>query len=144
ISGIAPTVNGIDLSSMVINITGSVANTGIAGQGSSSGVAIPGGLLRLNSAVNGRGAPYKPFSMSLIDSVSWLRGAHYFKAGAEVRAVRMKTDRLGGTTYTYSNLNDFLANRLSQVQFAGDLSAPSPFHDGARGEREARAGVSKA
>ena len=29
--------------------------------------------------------------------------------------IRMETDRLGGTTYTYSNLNDFLANRLQQV-----------------------------
>src|SRR6185436_4879024 len=38
INGFAPTVNGIDLSALTINVTGSVANTGIAGQGSNSGV----------------------------------------------------------------------------------------------------------
>ena len=139
INGVAPIVNGIDLSSIIINITGSVANTGIAGQGSNSGVAIPGGLLRQNSANNGRGAPYKPYSLSLMDSVSIFRGNHFFKVGGEFRMVRMKTNRLGGTTYTYSNLNDFLANRLSSVSFLSDLSGPSPFHDGATGEREARA-----
>ncbi|MEO5762205.1 MAG: carboxypeptidase-like regulatory domain-containing protein, partial [Vicinamibacteria bacterium] len=62
INGIAPTVNGIDLSAITINITGSVANSGIAGQGSTSGTAIPGGLVRQNSATNGRGAPYRPYS----------------------------------------------------------------------------------
>jgi hypothetical protein len=139
INGVAPIVNGIDLSSITLNITGSVANTGIAGQGSNSGVAIPGGLLRQNSANNGRGAPYRPYTLSVMDSIGWLRGQHYFKLGGEFRAVRVKTDRLGGTTYTYSNLNDFLANRLQQVQFLGDLSAPSPFHNGATGEREAKA-----
>jgi hypothetical protein len=46
-------------------------------QGSNSGVAIPGGLLRQNSANNGRGAPYEPYSLSVMDSVSWLRGAHF-------------------------------------------------------------------
>ena len=53
VSGFAPTVNGIDLSAVTINLTGSVANTGIAGQGSSSGIAVPGGLVRANSATNG-------------------------------------------------------------------------------------------
>jgi hypothetical protein len=51
-SGFAPTVNGIDLSALILNISGSVANTGIPGQGNSSGIAIPGGLVRANSATN--------------------------------------------------------------------------------------------
>src|SRR5690606_1745274 len=55
IAGSAPTVNGVDLSQITINLTGSVANTGIPGQGASSGVAVPGGLLRQTSAANGRG-----------------------------------------------------------------------------------------
>ena len=50
----------------------------------------------------------------------------------------MKTDRLGGTTYTYSNLNAFLANTPQQIQYLGDLSAPSPFNNGVTGERNAR------
>jgi hypothetical protein len=138
VSGLAPTVNGIDLSAITINITGSVANNGIVGQGSSSGTAIPGGLVRQNSATNGRGAPYEPYSLSFIESLSSTRGAHLLKAGAEVRLIRMKTDRLGGTTYTFSNLNAFLANTPQQIQYLGDLSAPSPFNNGVTGERNAR------
>lgn len=138
INGIAPTVNGIDLSAITINITGSVANSGIAGQGSTSGTAIPGGLVRQNSATNGRGAPYRPYSLSFVDTVSASRGSHFLKAGAEVRLVRMKTDRLGGTTYTFSNLNAFLANQPQQIQYLGDVSAASPFNGGVTGERQAK------
>jgi hypothetical protein len=93
--------------------------------------------LRQNSATNGRGAPYTPYSLSFVDNLSWVRGNHNLKLGGETRLVRMYTDRLGGTTYTFSNLNDFLANRLQQVQFLDDLSAPSPFNGGATGRRRA-------
>jgi hypothetical protein len=135
VNGRAPTVNGIDLSSITLNISGSVANTGIAGQGASSGIAIPGGLLRQNSATNGRGAPYDPFSLSFIDNLSWDRGIHTLKLGGEYRMIRMTTDRLGGTTYTWSNVNDFLANRLQQTAYLSDLSEPSPFNNNAAGPR---------
>lgn len=135
VGGTAPTINGIDFTPITINITGSVASSGIAGQGSASGIAVPGGLLRQNSATNGRGAPYTPYSLSFVDSVNWSRGSHNYKFGGEVRLIRLYTDRLGGTTYTYSNINDFLANRLQQVQFLDDLSAPSPFNGGATGQR---------
>jgi hypothetical protein len=135
VSGIAPQFPGIDLSAVTLNISGTVANTGISGQGASSGIAIPGGLVRQNSATNGRGAPYTPYSLSLIDSLSWIRRNHTLKFGGEIRRIRMYTDRLGGTTYTWSNLDDFLANRLQQVQYLGDVSAPSAFNNGATGER---------
>lgn len=137
VNGVAPTVNGIDLSAITVSITGQVANSGIAGQGASSGVASPGGLLRQNSATNGRGAPYTPYTISFIDNFSWVRGTHTAKFGGEVRLLRLYTDRQGGTTYTYSNLNDFLANKLQQVQFLGDVSAPSVFNNGATGNRKA-------
>ncbi len=135
VNGVAQPVNGIDLQTMVINISGNVANTGIAGQGSSTGVAIPGGLLRQNSATNGRGAPYDPYSLSFIDNVNWVAGRHALKFGGEARLIRMETDRLGGTTYTWSNLNDFLANRLQSVNFLSDVSSASPFNNGATGPR---------
>jgi hypothetical protein len=138
IAGSAPTVNGIDLSQITLNLTGSVANSGIAGQGASSGIAVPGGLLRQNSAANGRGTPYDPYTLSIIDGLTLTRGNHNAKVGGEVRLMRMTTDRLGGTTYTYSNLNDFLANRAQQIQYLGDLSEPSVFNQGASGERQAR------
>ena len=74
--GVAPTVNGIDFSGFILNLSGSVANTGIAGQGASSGITVPGGLIRANSAQNGRAQPYDPYSLSFIDSLSSVRGKH--------------------------------------------------------------------
>ncbi len=138
INGFAPTVNGIDLSAIAINISGNTANFGIAGQGTSAGTAVPGGLVRANSATNGRGQPYTPYSLSFVDNLNWTRGNHNFKFGGEVRAIRLYTDRLGGTTYTYSNIASFLANTPQSVQFLGDVSAPSPFNGGATGQRYAK------
>ncbi|CAN5439231.1 hypothetical protein BH20ACI1_BH20ACI1_14160 [soil metagenome] len=137
INGQAPTINGFDLSAVTINISGSVAQSGIAGQGSSSGVAVPGGLVRANSATNGRGQPYTPYSLSFIDSYNWTPANHNVKFGGEVRLIRLYTDRLGGTTYTFSNLNAFLGNSPSRIQYLGDVSAPSPFNNGATGQRKA-------
>ncbi|NBQ43997.1 MAG: hypothetical protein EBU23_16420, partial [Mycobacteriaceae bacterium] len=117
------------------NLSGSVANTGIAGQGASTGVAIPGGLVRVNSAGNGRSAPYDPYSLTFNDTISKVSGNHLMKAGADVRVIRMATDQQGGTTYSYSNLNAFLNNTASTVQYFGDLSEPTPFHPNASGPR---------
>ncbi len=138
VQGSAPTINGVDLSTLTLNLSGSVANTGIAGQGASSGIAIPGGLIRGSSAFNGRGFPYTPYSLSFVDSLSMVRGNHNAKFGVEIRAIRLYTDRFGGTTYSFSNLNDFLANKALQIQYVGDLSDPSPFNAGATGQRLAK------
>jgi hypothetical protein len=116
-----------------INLAGSVANNGIAGQGSSSGIGSPGGLVRVNSAGNGRGAPYNPYSLTFADALSNVKGNHYFKAGGDVRLIRMSTDQLGGITYTFPNVTAFLANQPTSIQYFGDLSEPSPFHNGASG-----------
>ncbi|HZJ45996.1 MAG TPA: TonB-dependent receptor [Pyrinomonadaceae bacterium] len=138
INGIAPTVAGFDLSSLVINVSGNTANFALPGQGSSAGTASPGGLVRANSATNGRGQPYTPYTLSFVDNLNWTKGDHNFKFGGEVRLVRLYTDRLGGTTYTYSNLNSFLINTPQSIQFLGDVSAPSPFNNGATGQRYAK------
>jgi hypothetical protein len=133
--GLAPTVNGYDFSTFIINTSGSVANSGIAGQGASSGLTVPGGLVRANSAQNGRAQPYDPYTLSFIDALSTIHGSHFVKIGGEYRMIRMTTDRLGGTTYTFTNLNAFLANQPSSIQFLGDESAPSVFNNGATGPR---------
>jgi len=138
INGVAPVVNGIDLSSIAINISGNTANFSLPGQGTSAGTAVPGGLVRANSATNGRGQPYTPYSLSFIDNLNWTRGSHNYKLGAEVRLIRLYTDRQGGTTYTYSNIAGFLANAPQSIQFLGDVSAPSVFNNGATGERLAK------
>src|SRR5262245_18314679 len=135
INGLVPTGSGVDLSATLINLTGSIANTGIAGQGASSGITVPGGLVRANSAQNGRGQPYDPYSLTFSDTVSHTRGNHYLKMGGELRNIRMSTDRLGGATYAFANLTAFLANQPSSVQFLGDMSEPSVFNNGATGER---------
>ena len=138
INGVAPTIAGFDLSSAVINISGNTANFALPGQGTSAGTATPGGLVRANSATNGRGQPYTPYTLSFVDSANWTKGNHNAKFGGELRMIRLYTDRLGGTTYTYSNLPAFLANTAQSVQFLGDVSAPSPFNGGATGQRFAK------
>jgi len=138
IVGQAPTVNGLDLSNLSFNIAGSVAGFALPGQGSNAGVAVPGGLIRANSAQNGRGQPYTPYSLSFIDNLNWTHGNHALKFGAEIRAVRMYTDRQGGITYTFSSITNFLTNSLQSTQFLGDLSAPSPFFNNSTGPAYAR------
>ncbi|MET0626161.1 MAG: carboxypeptidase regulatory-like domain-containing protein [Pyrinomonadaceae bacterium] len=137
VNGVAPTVNGLDLSAITLNISGNTANFNLPGQGTSAGTATPGGLVRANSATNGRGQPYTPYTLSFIDNLNWTRGSHNFRFGGEVRAVRLYTDRLGGTTYTYASLQNFLAGTLQSVQYVGDLSAESPF-TGVTGQRLAK------
>lgn len=137
VNGQAPTVNGLDLSAITLNISGNTANFNLPGQGTSAGTAVPGGLVRANSATNGRGQPYTPYTLSLIDNVNWTRGAHNFRFGGEARALRLYTDRLGGTTYTFASLQNFLTNSLQSVQFVSDLSDPSPF-TGVSGQRLAK------
>jgi hypothetical protein len=127
INGQAPTVAGVDLSNITLNLSGSVAGFALPGQGANAGIAVPGGLVRANSAQNGRAQPYTPYSLSWIDNLSWTKGNHSFKFGGELRFINMYTDRLGGTTYTWSSINNFLSNTLQSTQFLGDLSSPSPF-----------------
>jgi hypothetical protein len=119
--------------SISLNLSGNVTIAGIAGQGASSGLASPGGLVRVNSAGNGRSAPYNPYSLTFADSVSRVAGNHFFKMGGDVRIIRMSTDQQGGITYTFSNVGAFMANTPSSIQYFGDLSEPSPFHNGASG-----------
>ena len=125
-----PVFNGI-----AMNLGGNVANAGIAGQGNTTGLASPGGLVRVNSAGNGRAAPYDPYSLTFADSLNRLSGNHYVKVGGEARVIRMTTDQQGGTTYAFPTQAAFLANTPSTIQYFGDLSEPSPFHNGAIGPK---------
>ncbi len=124
IPGPSPDAN---INGVTINLSGSVALGGIAGQSGSAGLAIPSGLIRLSSSFNGRGAPYTGFSNSFIDNLSVLHGSHSMKFGAEVRLISLYNDQLGGTTYSFPNVTAFLANQPSSIAFNGDLSAKSPF-----------------
>jgi Carboxypeptidase regulatory-like domain len=139
IAGVGPTVNGVDFSQIAINATGSITLSGIAGQGgSNAGLAIPGGLVRSNSASNGRSQPYTPYSLSFIDNLSYSQGIHNLKFGTEVRLIRMYTDRLGGTTYSFSNVTSLINGSLSTVDDLVDVDQPSPYNNGATGRLNLR------
>ena len=101
IHGVAPVVNGIDFGLLAFNLSGSIANTGIAGQSASSGIVVPGGLVRANSATNGRAAIYDPSSIAFANTTTLVRGNHLAKFGADVRLIGMTFDQQGGTTYSY-------------------------------------------
>ncbi|MEK7405652.1 MAG: carboxypeptidase regulatory-like domain-containing protein [Acidobacteriota bacterium] len=121
----APTALAVDaglpsLDGIGINISGSIVQPGING-GAPSGVAMPGGVTRQSSAGNGRGSDYRGRTYSLIDNLSWVRGAHNLKAGVEFRALRVPFNYLGGLTYSFSNLDNFLANSAATVAYIGDL-----------------------
>ena len=135
VSGFAPTIPGVDTSAFAVSFTGTVAIPGVGGQGASAGAASLGNLIRSNSTQNGRGQPYTNYTVSYIDSLSIIQSNHSFKLGAEFRPVRLATDRLGGTTYTFSNLAGLLANTPTGIQVLGDTSSPDPFNGGATGQR---------
>ena len=135
INGFAPPIPGVDTSAFAVSFTGTVAIPGIGGQGASAAASSLGNLIRSNSSQNGRGQPYTNYTGSFIDNLSVIRQGHALKFGFEFRPVRLYTDRQGGTTYTFSNLNALLANTPSQIQVLGDTSAPDPFNNGATGIR---------
>ena len=121
------------LTGIAINLGGNVANSGIAGQGATTGLASPGGLVRVNSAGNGRSAPYDPYSLTIADTFNGLTGTHFVKVGGDVRLIRMTTDQQGGVTYAFPTQAAFLANQPSTIQYFGDLSESAPFHPGVTG-----------
>jgi hypothetical protein len=127
VNATAPQVPGVDLTGVTLSLSGTVALGGVAGLGGSAGVTSPTGQLRLSSALNGRGAPYTNYSLSFIDNLTLIRGKHAVKTGIEIRPIRIKTAYQGGTTYTISNIQSFLADTPSQVQFNGDTASTSPF-----------------
>lgn len=124
VPGPSPNAN---LTGVALNLTGGTALSGIAGQTGAAGVALPGGLIRLSSSFNGRGAPYTNTSYSFIDNLSKIVGNHSMKFGVEIRPVTLFNDQQGGTTYSFNSITDFLNNNTASIQYNGDLSALSPF-----------------
>ncbi len=126
---VVPTVtglNGFDLTRTSLRLTGNVVSPGVNG-GAATGFTEPGGLTRQSSAGNGRAQPIRPSTYSVIDNFSLTKGNHSFKFGGEVRLLRVNFDQLGGITYTYGNLTDFLLNRNLTAAFIGDLSQQGDF-----------------
>jgi hypothetical protein len=135
INGVAPLIPGVDTSAFAVSFTGTVAIPGIGGQGASAGASSLGNLVRGNSSQNGRGQPYTNYTTSFIDNLSVIQKEHSLKFGFELRPIRLYTDRQGGTTYTFPNINALLANQPTNIQVLGDTSAPDPWNNGATGNR---------
>lgn len=123
----APSVPGLDLTGVTVSLSGVVSLGGTGGQQGSVGIASPTGQLKLSSALNGREAPFTNHSFSFIDNVTWIHGSHTMKFGVEIRPQYLHTAFFGGTTYSFSNIQAFLADVPSQVAFNGDTTALSPF-----------------
>ena len=122
-----PNVPGVDLSGVTISLSGVVSLGGTGGQQGSVGIASPTGQLKLSSALNGRAAPYTNYSLSFIDNLTWIHGNHNVKFGVEFRPEHLKTAFYGGTTYSFANIQAFLADVPTSVAFNGDTTAMSPF-----------------
>jgi len=126
---VVPTIaglSGVDLSLVSLRLTGNIVSPGVNG-GAPTGFTEPGGLTRQSSAGNGRAQPIRPSSVSFIDTLAWTKGNHNFKFGGELRSINVRFDQLGGITYSYGSIRDFVLNQNLTAAYIGDLSAPGDF-----------------
>ncbi len=117
---------GLDLSNVLISITG-------AAQSGASGIVTPTGA---GSTPITQGIPATTYEYTYMDNLSWSHGSHNFKTGIEYNPRGMFLDQLGGTAYTFSSIQNFLANIPNQVNVTSTVSGPSIFFNGATGTRQ--------
>lgn len=130
--------DGSDLSQSTILIRGDVGQSGIVGQPARIGIASVGGLLRTNRAFTGRGLHFTPYNFQFNDNVVLTKiRNHTLTFGGGLRILRTYMNVLNGTTYTFSNLENFLQATPASVQYLGDLGSPSPVGATPSGERKA-------
>jgi hypothetical protein len=119
-------IPGADIGNATITIGG-------ANQSGSTGFVKPTGA---GSSPLFHSNPFTNYEFEIIDNLSWIRGAHTIKTGVEINPRRLRMDSTGGIVYTFTSVQNFLANSASQVQYTGDLNgSPSPFHNGFLGQR---------
>jgi len=112
---------GADISNATITIGG-------ANQSGSTGFVKPTGA---GSSPLFHSNPFTNDEFEIIDNLSWARGSHNLKFGVEFNPRRLRMDSTGGIVYTFTNVQNFLSNIPSQIQYTGDLNAsPSPFNNG--------------
>ena len=119
-------IPGADLGNATITIGG-------ANQSGSTGFVKPTGA---GSSPLFHSNPFTNDEYEIIDNVSWIKGSHSVKTGVEINPRRLRMNSTGGIVYTFTNIQNFLANVPSQIQYTGDLNeSPSPFHNGFVGNR---------
>jgi hypothetical protein len=122
-------VPGVDITADTFNIGG---GTGLY---TGTGVTTPTGA---GSTPLQHGNPYTNWEYEYIDNLSWIKGAHNFKAGFDINQRYLYVNQIGGVVYTFTTVQNFLANIPSQVSFDGTLSNPSPFFPGTSGQPQAK------
>ena len=80
-------------------------------------VSIPG-FTKLNQASN---AVKSPTSYSLKDDFTWTRGAHTIQAGVEIKDIHYNYSQASENGLIWSNLANFAANKLDQVNLIGGV-----------------------
>jgi hypothetical protein len=108
-----------------VSLSGSVTSSSIDARGS-TGIARSGLQLRATSAASGGGSVFDPQSLSFQNNTTWTRGAHTLKFGGEYRRIQSDFQFLGGTTYEYNSINDFIDNRPNRVQVVLDSPVFEP------------------
>jgi hypothetical protein len=102
-----------------VSLSGAVGSSSIDGRGT-TGIARSGLQLRATSAAQGAGSLFEPASFSFTDAITMTRGTHTFKAGGEYRRINVGFQFLGGDTYEFNSVVDFIDNRPNRVQRALD------------------------
>jgi hypothetical protein len=120
-TGYFPATPGIDLSGATVSISGTPNFAGV------SQFVSPTGQIKLSSAFPGRAAPYTNYSLSFIDSLSWIHRNHTVKFGVEIRPQSIKSAFYGGTAYSFNGVQALLANTPAQIQAIADSTNTSPF-----------------
>ena len=121
VSGVAPVIPGVNLDGVTISLTGVQALDG------TSSYASPTGQIKVSSAFSGKAAPYTNYSLSFIDNLNLIRGSHNIKIGVEIRPQHIENAFLGGTTYSFNGIQNFMAGTPFQVQVLGNTNDVSPF-----------------
>ena len=121
VTGVAPQIPGLNLDGVTISLTGVTSLDG------NSSYASPTGQIKVSSAFSGKAAPYTNYSLSFIDNLTLLRGNHNIKMGVEIRPQHIENAFLGGTTYSFTSIQGFMAGTPSTVTVLGNTNDPSPF-----------------
>ncbi len=108
-----------------VSLSGTVTSQSIDARGS-TGIARSGLLIRATSASSTVGSIFDPRSLSFSNALTWSRGAHTVKVGAEYRTLQSDFKFLGSTEITYNSITDFIDNRPNAVAVALDSPVFKP------------------
>jgi len=108
-----------------VSLSGTVTSQSIDARGS-TGIARSGLLIRATSASSTTGSIFDPRSISFSNALTWSRGAHTVKFGAEYRTLQSDFQFLGSTEITYNSITDFIDNRPNAVAVALDSPVFKP------------------